>query len=216
MKCFEESPKLKSKLLLSTLAIISAAFMPLTATSQLIHSRHAEKAPEKPVAAHKYEIFAGYGYTSLNQVYQSRSGLQGANVSVTRDWGRFFGLTADGAYYKYPLKGGNPGNPAVETFLIGPVLHAPLFGRIDGYAHVLLGGAHTSGENATPNISFAGGYGGGIDYRFTQRLSLRLGGDDIQSSFLANANTSVCGTGSNCTANKHGNSRAEFGVVYKF
>ena len=225
MKCSEESPKLKSKLLFSTLAIISAAFMPLAATSQLIHSRHAEKAPEKPVAAHKYEIFAGYGYTSLNQVYQSRYGLQGGNVSVTRDWGRFFGLTAAGAYYKYSLKigksssagsAGNPGNPSVETFLMGPVVHAPLFGRIDGYARVLLGVAHTGGEHATPNISFAGGYGVGLDYRITPRFSLRMGGDDIQSSFLANANSSVCGTGSNCTPNKHGNSRAEFGVVYKF
>jgi hypothetical protein len=196
--------------------MIPALFLPLAATSQIIHSRHAEKAPEKPVASHKYEIFAGYSYTSLNQVYQSRYGLQGVNVSVTRDWGRFFGLTADGAYYKYALKSGNPGTPSVETFLMGPVLHAPLFGRIDGYVRVLLGGAHTGGENATPNISFAGGYGGGIDYRLTHKFSLRLGGDDIQSSFLANANSSVCGTGSNCTANKHGNSRADFGIVYKF
>ena len=213
---------MKSKLLFSTLAIISAAFMPLAATSQLIHSRHAEKAPEKPVAAHKYEIFAGYGYTSLNQVYQSRYGLQGANVSVTRDWGRFFGLTADGAYYHYSLRAGgsnsngNPGDPSVIHFLMGPVVHTPLFGRIDGYARVLLGVAHTGGEHAYPDISFAGGYGVGIDYRITQRFSLRMGGDDIRSSFVANANTSVCGAGSNCTPNIHGNSRAEFGVVYKF
>ena len=208
--------------LLAILAIIPALFLPLAASSQIIHSRHAEKAPEKPVASHKYEVFVGYGYTSLNQVYQARYGLQGVNASVTRDWGRFFGLTADGAYYKYALNTGgagnfgNPGNPSVETFLMGPVLHAPLFGHIDGYVRVLLGGAHTGGENATPNISFAGGYGGGIDYRLTHKFSLRLGGDDIQSSFLANANSSVCGTGSNCTANKHGNSRADFGIVYKF
>ncbi len=202
--------------LLAILAMIPALFLPLAATSQIIHSRHAEKAPEKPIASHKYEAFVGYSYTSLNQVYQSRSGIQGVNASVTRDWGRFFGLTADGAYYKYALKSGNPGTPNVETFLMGPVLHAPLFGHIDGYVRVLLGGAHTGGENATPNISFAGGYGGGIDYRLAHKLSLRLGGDDIQSSFLANANSSVCGTGSNCTANKHGNSRADFGIVYKF
>jgi len=209
-------------LLLAILAIIPALFMPLAATSQIIHSRHAEAPAEKPVASHKYEVFVGYGYTSLNQVYQSRYGLQGVNVSVTRDWGRFFGLTADGAYYKYALNtggagtGGNPGNPSVETFLMGPVLHANLFGRTDGYIRVLLGGAHTGGENAIPNISFAGGYGVGLDYRLFHHFSLRFGGDDIQSSFLANPNSTVCGTGSNCSAHKHGNSRAEFGVVYKF
>jgi hypothetical protein len=213
---------LKRKLLLAILAMILAVFMPLAATSQIIHARHREAPAEKPVAAHKYEIFAGYGYTSLNQVDQSRYGLQGVNVSVTRDWGRFFGLTADGAYYKYPLhvggvvNSGNPGDPLVDAFLMGPVLHAPLFGRIDGFFHVLLGGEHTGGENATPDISFAGGYGGGLDYRLIKRFSLRLAGDDIKSSFVANANSSACGTGSNCSAHMHGNSRAEFGFVYKF
>ncbi|MGO9317462.1 MAG: hypothetical protein ACLPXT_00200 [Terracidiphilus sp.] len=213
---------MKRKLLLAILAIIPALFMPLAATSQLIHARHREAPAEKPTAAHKYEVFAGYGYTSLNQVSQSRYGLQGVNISVTRDWGRFFGLTADGAYYKYPLKTGgagsdvNPGDPSVNLYLMGPVLHAPIFGHVDGYLHALLGVAHTGGENATPDVSFAGGYGGGLDYKLFHNLSLRLGGDDIQSSFLANANSSVCGTGSNCSAHKHGNSRAEFGVVYKF
>ena len=213
---------MKSKSLLAILAIVSAVFMPLAASSQVIHSRHREAPAEKPVAAHKYEIFVGYGYTSLNQVYQSRYGLQGVNVSVTRDWGRFFGLTADGAYYKYALNtggassSGNPGNPSVDAFLMGPVVHAPLFGRLDGFFRVLLGGEHTGGENATPDISFAGGYGAGLDYRMFHRLSLRLSGDDILSSFLANANSSSCGTGANCSAHRHGNSRASFGFVYKF
>jgi hypothetical protein len=208
--------------LLAILAIVAASFMPLAATSQLIHARHREAPAEKTSAAHKYEIFVGYGYTSLNQVSQSRYGLQGANVSVTRDWGRFFGLTADGAYYKFPLKTGgagsnvNPGDPSVDLFLMGPVVHAPLFGHIDAYAHGLLGGAHTGGENATPDISFAGGLGGGLDYKLFHNLNLRAGGDYIESSFLANANSLVCGSGSNCSAHKHGNSRAEFGVVYKF
>ena len=166
---------MKRKLLLAILAIVAASSMPLAATSQLIHARHREAPAEKLTAAHKYEIFAGYGYTSLTQVNQSRYGLQGVNASVTRDWGRFFGLTADGAYYKYPLKTGgagsdaNPGNPSVDLFLMGPVVHAPLFGHIDGYLHVLLGGAHTGGKfngvSATPDISFAGGFGGGLDYK---------------------------------------------------
>ena len=207
---------MKRKLLLSILAIVPAAFLPLAATSQLIHSRHSEAPAEKPVTSHKYEVFAGYGYTSLNQVNQSRYGLQGVNVSVTRDWGRFFGLTADGAYYKYSLEQGNPGNPSVDMFLMGPVLHAPLFGRMDGFLRVLLGGAHTGGENATPDISFAGGIGAGMDYKLTPHFALRASGDDILSSFSANANSSVCGTGSNCTAHRRGNSRAAFGLVYKF
>jgi hypothetical protein len=221
---------LKRKLLLAILAIIAASFMPLAATSQFIHARHREAPAEKPVAAHKYEVFVGYGYTSMNQVNQSRYGLQGANVSVTRDWGRFFGLTADGAYYKYPLS-----HPAIEnspqyapwmdTVLLGPVVHAPLFGHYEGFVHVLLGGEHigitgSPSAYAYPNISFAGGIGGGVDYKIFPHISLRLAGDDIASSFVAPiypaGSGSGCTTTSDCSPHIHRSSRAEFGFVYKF
>ena len=211
---------MKRKLSLSILALFAAAFLPLTAASQFFHARHHEKAPaEKPTPVHKYELALGYGYTSLNQVYQSRYGLQGVDAAVTRDWGRFFGLTADGAYYKYPLKHttpGNPGDPSVDAFLMGPVVHAKLFGHVDGLAHALLGGEHTGGENATPNVSFAGGIGAGLDYNLSRHLAIRLSGDDIRSSFTANANSSSCGVGSNCSPHMKGNSRAAFSIVYKF
>jgi hypothetical protein len=226
--------------LFAILAIVSAAIMPLAATSQLIHSRHAEKATEKPVASQKYEIFAGYSYSSMNQVTLSRYGLQGINVSVTRDWGRFFGLTADGVFYKYPL--GHPAiqnsgslKPWVDGVLVGPVLHAPLFGRYDGFFRVLLGAEHTGftgspavSSSAYPNISFAGGVGAGLDYKLSNHFSLRAAGDDIESSFvgpiyLANPPTGyptppvgTCTTNSGCSPHKHRSSRAEFGVVYKF
>ena len=217
---------MKRKFLLAILAIVSAAFLPLAATSQIIHSRHAEVAPaERPVASHKYEIFAGYAYTSMNQVNQSRYGLQGVNLSVTRDWGRFFGLTADGAYYKYPF--GHPAiqnspqyAPWVDAVLLGPVVHAPLFGHYDGFFRVLLGAEHTGGVNAYPNLSFAGGVGGGLDYKLSNHFSMRAAGDDIESSFVAPIYPagygSGCTTTSGCSPHKHRNSRAEFGVVYKF
>ena len=220
---------MKRKFLLAILAIVSAAIMPLAATSQLIHSRHSEAPAERPVASHKYEIFAGYGYTSMNQVNQSRYGLQGVNVSVTRDWGRFFGLTADGTYYKYPLS--HPAiqnsphlDPWVDTVLLGPVLHAPLFGHYDGFFRVLLGAEHTGftgspSASASPNLSFAGGVGVGMDYKLSNHFSMRASGDDITSSFVAPiypAGYSGCTTTSGCSPHKHRSSRAAFGVVYKF
>ena len=231
---------MKRKFLLALLAIVSAAIMPLAATSQIIHSRHAEKVTERPVASHKYEIFAGYGYTSASQINQSRYGLQGVNVSVTRDWGRFFGLTADGAYYKYPLAHPAIRNspqiaPWVDSVLLGPVLHAPLFGHYDGFFRVLLGVEHTGftgapivTSSAYPNISFAGGVGVGLDYKLNNHFSLRAAGDDIESSFVgpiylpnppspySPPPAGTCTTTSGCSPHKHANSRAEFGVVYKF
>jgi len=220
--------------------MIMAVFMPLAATSQIIHARHREAPAEKPVAAHKYEVFAGFGYTSMNQVTESRYGLMGANVSVTRDWGRFFGLTADGAFYKFPLSHPaiqNSGSltPWVDAVMLGPVLHAPLFGHVDGFFHVLLGAEHTGftgsplvSSSAYPNLSFAGGYGGGLDYKLTSHFSIRAAGDDIESSFvgpiyLANPPppnpappAGTCTTTSGCSPHEHRSSRAQFGVVYKF
>jgi hypothetical protein len=206
---------LKRKLLLAILAVIPAAFMPLAATSQIVHTGGAASA-EQDEHTYKYEIFAGYGYTSLNQVYQSRNGLQGVNLAVTRDLGKHFGLTADGGYYAYAYDATNPGKPTVEMVLFGPVVRANLYKNYDVFFRGLLGGAHTGGESATPNISFAGGVGGGVDYRFSPHFTLRASGDDIASSFLANASTTVCSAGEDCSAHRRLNSRAALGLVYKF
>ena len=86
---------MKSKFLLSVLALVSAGFMPLAATSQIAPDRGAAPA-ERAEPSFKYEIYAGYGYTSINQVNQSRHGLQGVNVSVTRDFGKYFGISIFG------------------------------------------------------------------------------------------------------------------------
>lgn len=213
---------MKRKLLLSILATVPALFMPLAATSQIAPDRPARAPQTEPST--KYEVFAGYGYTTLNQVNNSRYGLEGINASVTRDWGRFFGVTADGAYYKFALYGCNsgsagvakencnPGNPSVDALLFGPVLHTNLYGPVDGFFHVLVGGEHTGGEYMTPKVSFAGGVGAGLDYKLTKRFVLRLSGDDIASSFSVRNNSPELGYSPHRTRS----SRASFGLVYKF
>ena len=210
MEGIEESFKLKRTLLFSILAVVPAVLMPLAATSQVAPARGSRSASQD-APSYKWEAFAGYGYTSLNQVNESRSGLQGVNLSVTRDWGKYFGVTADGAYYKYPLVSGNPGDPSVDAVLFGPVLHVEVWGKVSGFAHALLGGEHSGGESQTPNISFAGG-GGGLEYKLGPRLSLRASGDDIASSFSFINNSPALGN----SPHLHWNSRASFGVVYRF
>ncbi|MFZ1086686.1 MAG: outer membrane beta-barrel protein [Terracidiphilus sp.] len=217
---------MKSKFLFLILAVFAVVMMPLTATSQI--------APDKPPrteaaeASPKYEIFVGAGYTSLNNVNQSRNGQLGVDVSVTRDWGKYFGITADGGTYKYPYDATNPGNPTVDMLLFGPVIHAHLLGRADVFLHVLLGCEHISGTAvatggssttstgpyATPNVSFAGGYGGGFDYRLTSRFYVRAWGDDIRSAITADLPPSCANMG--CSSNETRSARAGLGVVYKF
>jgi hypothetical protein len=131
---------------------------------------------------------------------------------VTRDFGRYFGLVAEGDYYRFALKSGNPGNPSIESVLFGPVLHANIYGKFGGFFHGLLGGEHTAGESQTPNISFAGGVGGGMEYSLTPRLSLRATGDIIGASFSLVGNSPELGN----SPHKTWDSRAGFGAVYRF
>lgn len=204
------------KLLLSLLAVIPAALMPPVASGQMAKERPARN--QQSDVTYKWEGFAGYGYTSLNQVNQSRYGLQGFNLSITRDWGKYFGITADGASYSHATSAGNPCptpapcNASVDAVLFGPVIHVNIVERLDGFFHVLLGGEHTGGEQQTPNISFAGGAGGGLDYKLTPHFALRASGDSIVSSF------SVIGNNPSLNYSPHAraNARAAVGVVYKF
>jgi hypothetical protein len=198
-------------LLLSILAAVPAALMPLVAASQAVPSeRSASAAP-----SYKYEAFVGYGYTSLNQVTGSNNGLQGVDLSFTRDWGKYFGVTGQGGYYKYAITATNAGKPSVTMVLAGPSLHAPLTAKSSAFLHVLLGGAHTGGENAIPDVSFSWGLGLGVDYQVKNHFYVRAFGDTISSSFYANpyvTNASELGT----SAHRRSNAHAAIGVVYKF
>jgi len=197
------------------LAGISAALLPLAAIGQ-VSKASGSRATDQGEHTYKYEVYGGYAYTSLNQVNQSRYGLQGVNVSITRDWGRYFGVTAEGDYFRYPFSTpvvtGSTAIPSVESVLFGPVLHANIYGKFDGFIHGLLGGEHTAGESQTPNVSFAGGIGGGLEYRMSPRLSIRASGDDIAASFSLTGNSPQLAN----SPHKTWDSRASIGVVYRF
>ena len=199
---------MKRKFLFAILAVVSAALMPLAATSQVAPDRPAR--PEKAEASYKWEVFAGAGYTSLNQVARSENGLLGVNASVTRDFGRHFGLTADGGYYAYTYDRSNPGNPTVDMVLLGPVFHAKLFEHVDGFFHVLLGGVHTAGDSTIPKVSFAGGAGGGVEYSLNPHFAFRASGDSIASAFVQDPDHL------GFSPHMRRNARAAFGVVYRF
>lgn len=198
---------MKRKLILSLLAAIPAVLLPLAASAQI-----APDKPARPVnePQYKWRAYAGVSYTSINQVNQSRYGLIGPNIAVTRDWGRYFGVTVDGAWYSTAVSTGNPGNPSVYMILAGPEVHGPLFEKWNFFGHALFGGEHTGGEGMRPDVSFAGGGGGGVEYQMTPHLSLRLSGDAIAASFtVANA---PAGASPHMTRNSRGN----FGIAYRF
>jgi hypothetical protein len=198
---------LKSKRFLSILAAVSAIVIPFSAAGQVA----PERAPKDLTGPdYKYDVYVGYGYTSLNQVNQSRSGLQGVSASAMRKFGDHFGVKVDGGHYAWAVTSTNPGTPTVDLFLAGPEVHANLFEKWSTYAEALLGGAHTGGVSIQPKVSFAGGFGMGVDYNKTTRWSIRAFGDDIASSFT------LVPFAPGDSPHKRWNARAGIGVVYHF
>ncbi len=165
---------MKRTLLFSMLAVVSVALMPRPAASQV----NPEAAPgAEQGATDKYEAYVGVAYTRLKQVPVSYSGLIGGKASLARDWGKYFQLF--GAVDYYTLGTGHaglpsPGHPTVYTFLVGPALHANIYGNLSGQVFAEVGGEHTGGESMTPSISFAGGFGGGLAYSLSRRLAVQL------------------------------------------
>lgn len=198
-----------SKILLTVAAAV-AALMPLAASSQV----RPEKRPttEASAPAFKYEAYAGFAYTGINQVNQSRHGLMGGDVAVTREFGRYFGLTANGAYYRVATGSDNPGTPSVVSVTAGPEFRSTLYGNIDGFFHVLMGGEHTGGEGMTPDVSFSWGVGGGLLYNLSQRWAVRVSGDRLSDSFSLTNNSPQLGY----SPHTHYNGRATVGVLYRF
>ncbi|MGA9062249.1 MAG: hypothetical protein WB341_11350 [Terracidiphilus sp.] len=195
-----------------TLFLLLAALAPLTAAGQV--NPEAAPGPQR-VAPLKYEAYVGFAYTRIRQVPVSYSGLLGGKASLARDWGKYFQLIGSADYYTVGTghRGlPNPGHPTVYTFLVGPALHANLFGNLSGLLFAQLGGEHTGGENMTPSISFAGGFGGGLAYSLSRNLAVQLTGDRVGASFSLPNNSSQLGNSTNRTWN----ARGTIGVVFRF
>jgi hypothetical protein len=195
------------KWLISILAVPAALF-PMAAAAQV-----APEKPARPVSdAPKYQVYAGFSYTSLNQVNQSRHGLIGGNVEFSRNFGRWFAVVGDGAYYPTSYASGNPGDPKVSMFLGGVELHAPIFENWNLFGRGLIGGEHTGGEDMTPDISFAGGLGGGLEHTIGRHWGIRASGDNIASAFSLTNNSPQQGY----SPHRRWNARAGVGFIYRF
>jgi hypothetical protein len=174
----------------------------------------AAPAPQQAPSL-KYEGYAGFAYTSLNQVNLSRYGLYGGQLTITRDFGKYFGLMGSGDYYRNPISSrqpGNPGDPSVYSLMVGPQLHANLYEKLSGEVFAELGVEHTGGEGMIPSTSFAGGFGGGLTYWLSDRIAIRTEGDRVAGSFSLDNNTPQLGNSTHRTWN----ARATIGVVYRF
>lgn len=185
-----------------------AAYCSLASAAQVA----PEKAPRVDTHEPKWGVYAGFSYTSLNQVNQSRHGLVGFNGELTRAFGRYFAVVADGGFYPGSIQSGNPGNPSVSMVLGGVEVHGNIFEKWAVFGRGLIGGEHTGGNGQTPSISFAGGPGIGVEYQINSRWAIRASGDYIGSAFSFTNNTPEVSN----SPHRRFNARAGAGVVYRF
>ena len=189
------------------------ALMSLPAAGQV--NPEAAPAPDQ-AARFKYEAYAGFAYTRLRQVPVSFSGLLGGKGYLARNWGKYFQIIGSVDYYKIGTghRGlPNPGDPSIYSVLVGPGLHAPIYGNVSGLFFTQIGVEHTGGEQMSPSLSFAGGFGGGLAYSLGHNFGIQLTGDRVGASFpLPDNNTS----GQAGSTHRTWNARGTIGVVYHF
>ena len=145
--------------------------------------------------APKTEFFVGYEYQRLNP---GGNGCHGLGLNLTYNLNDWLGGVGD---FGLCRQSGLPSGLSAHNinYLFGPRLTYRNFGKWNPFGQVLLGGHHV-GTNVGSANSFAMTLGGGMDYQYNDRFSLRL----IQVEYLY---THLGGATQN-------NARIEAGLVY--
>lgn len=128
----------------------------------------------------KVDIFAGYSYVRENPSTSGASSfsLNGGSASATyhvRDW---VSAVADfGGYHNGNILGSGV-DGTLSTYLFGPRVSYRSYRHFTPFAEALFGVAHAGasiggGTLGSTQNSFAMAIGGGVDYRLTNRFSLR-------------------------------------------
>lgn len=161
----------------------------------------------------KVDIFAGYSYVRENPGTSGAGSfsLNGGSASVTyhvKDW---VSAVADfGGYHNGNILGAGV-DGTLSTYLFGPRVSYRSYRHFTPFAEALFGVAHAGASIAGGSLgsqnAFAMTIGGGVDYRLTNRFSLRpLQVDYLMTRFPE-------GTPNNQTQN---NLRASTGIVIHF
>ncbi len=185
-------------------------------------------------AAPKFDVFAGYSYVrgvpSAGSLIGSVS-LNGGDASAAYHFNNWLSGVADfGAYHTGSIRG-SVVDGTLSTYLFGPRASYHHFRRITPFGEVLFGVGHAgtavfnlagtnSGQNgvassnagivfstASSQNAFAMTVGGGVDYRVSNRLSIRAAQVDY---LLTRFNELGIGT------QTQNNLRVSTGVVFRF
>lgn len=110
--------------------------------------------------APKYDVFAGYSYKS-DDIIRERLNLNGFEASVTRHFSNGLGIEGNIA--------GNYGDHTHHTYMAG-LKYTFKGDTVRPYVHALAG----LDQFQTSDVGFATAFGGGVDARLNDRVSIRI------------------------------------------
>ncbi len=146
---------------------------------------------EKGAYSH-FDVFGGYSYFRGSDAVNGSFNLNGWNSAFVQNINRWFGLVADvSGHYGTPT--GPFDTQRNHTFLFGPQFSMRAHPRFIPFAHGLFGFSHVNMGLAgvfVSDIGLAYGFGGGVDVRISERLTVRAGQVDY-------INIRLAGVGSN-------------------
>ena len=141
---------------------------------------------------HRLEAFGGYSYLHFDsgfssaQVPATSMSMNGWIIAGTYNVTNYFGVTAEfsgqyvGDFFGLNTLIAPPFRTHVHNFLFGPTLTYRKSTKITPFAHILVGDSHATILNENPGNfnatrdALALAAGGGVDYRVSNRLAVRL------------------------------------------
>jgi Outer membrane protein beta-barrel domain len=149
-------------------------------------------------------------YNPSNTGFKNFS-MNGGSASVAYNFNNWLSGVADiGGYSKHNILG-NGVSGTLSTYLFGPRVSLNRSGRFTPFAQVLVGVAHannnflSTGSSQTP---FAAAIGGGLDWRWTNRIRVRAGEVDYFLTHFSEVNT--------VNTQVQNNLRVSSGLVFRF
>jgi hypothetical protein len=165
------------------------------------------------------EIFGGYSYLGSNTAANNAPiNLNGASAAVgfyVRNW---LGLVGDVGVYHQSNVAASGFSLTVSTFQAGPRLRWRNHSPLTPFGQLLLGAGHAGGTLYTrslgpglsplgANNSFVLTGGGGVDWKLSPRIGVRL----VQAEYLYSQFLNGSGNG-----NRQDNLRLSAGIVFSF
>ncbi|GAC1417402.1 MAG: hypothetical protein NVSMB62_08030 [Acidobacteriaceae bacterium] len=154
--------------MLKTFSTIGAFILALSLTSQA-------RGQALPTASAPTSLQVGAGYSIASPDYGQKT-IQGGTVFADYDFGLHFGVEADAHFIN--LK--TPTHIAENSYLIGPRFILPFKGRFNLYGKALAGYGNfrvlenTGNQKRFDGFYFAYSLGGGLDYRASHHIVVRL------------------------------------------